>query len=118
MARAACLIILAMTAAAPARAEPAWTTFATWLRTGPAKDAKIIGELDSGVRVERVACGDGWCQVVSNRAVGFVQAALLAAAPRGRAVPAASGCFPAQHFTMEGPIPMQVCPAVPQPTPR
>lgn len=112
---AAAAMVGGLAMAGPARAEPAWVTFSTWLRVAPGAGAKILSELDSGVRVEREACEGGWCRVVSDRAVGYLPATLLADAPRGQKVPEAAGCFPAQHFTMEGPIPLKVCPAKPAP---
>lgn len=110
MARA--LAAMLVLAAFPVRAEPGWVTFETWLRAAPAAEARVIDELRMGQRVERLGCGAGWCQVMAERAGGFVAEALLASAPAAPLQRAEGDCFPAQHFTPAGPVALRICPAV------
>jgi uncharacterized protein YraI len=98
---------------APAQAAtPMVVTMTTWLHAGPGLDSTVLDEIGTGLTVDVLGCQGGWCQVNSDKALGYVQQVLLSsAAPQPPIWRPGPDCFPAQHFTAEGPLALTVCPS-------
>ena len=104
-------VVLGWVGAAQA-ATPMVVTYPTWLRAGPSPWAKELDELEGGWPVSVFSCSDGWCNVASDGATGYLPEALLAT---GRDTPTepkpGAECLPATHQTPERAIPLKICPA-------
>ena len=99
-------------AGAAQAATPMVVTYATWMRAGPSPWAKEIEELDAGWPVSVLGCSEGWCNVTSGRASGYVAAALLAAGGNAPTQPVpGAACLPGTHQTPERAILLKICPA-------
>jgi uncharacterized protein YraI len=68
------LALAALALPTPGRAEPRETAWTTLVHTGPGEQYAVVDELNPDTPVDVQECANGWCRVIADRAVGYVQA--------------------------------------------
>jgi uncharacterized protein YgiM (DUF1202 family) len=100
--RAACVLGLGLlvSAAAPA-GSTGRVTWTTWLRAGPGRDYKVLGEIVGGDLVAVLGCDGDWCRVVSDGVPVYIRSSLITAATPPAAMPPATACFDSRRAGYE-----------------
>jgi uncharacterized protein YgiM (DUF1202 family) len=100
--RAACALVLGsfVSAAAPA-GSTGRVTWTTWLRAGPGRDYKVLGEIVGGDQVAVLGCDGDWCRVVSDGVPVYIRSSLITPAAPAAAMPPATACFDSRRAGYE-----------------
>ena len=69
-------VAVVLIAAAWCGTAQAWTGDVSWptfYRAGPGRNYTVLDELDRGKTLEVLSCAEGWCKVLNEDSVGYVE---------------------------------------------
>ncbi len=110
--RAAGGMLVVLTLAGSAVAQPVKIVWSTYLRTGPGSGYAVVDEIQHDTLVDLRSCGAHWCQILSGRTVGYVDkdSIKLPRLPSGGApIGGAQGCFVAGQYAWRTPAQTRFC---------
>jgi hypothetical protein len=105
-------VVLALTLAGPAIAQPVTIVWSTYLRSGPGSGYAVMDEIQHDTVVDLRTCGAHWCEIMSGRTVGYVDkdSIKLPRLPSGGAtIGGAQGCFVAGQYAWRAPALTRFC---------
>ncbi len=88
---------LLLASALPAAANQMEARWSGWLRVGPGLQYAVVDEIPAKSKLDVESCANGWCQVKSGYAKGYVNADLVNAPPPPPAPAQKLGCVTTQE---------------------